>query len=407
MDILNDEAFEVEDLRQETDIDEIDTVHDIHDRMHKLVDLGEQGTVSQEMFDLTTDVLLKSSPYNASTLFASMEGVGERSRALLDAIKKLWERIWNAMKRLAASFTEFWNRVMSSTERAKQAAFRLRRRAESMAGKSIKNPKTRIKQESMMLVINDKRVNDGSDIDKGLVELKRQLSIVMGQHSTRLVSVGSELSKKFSADKKNAKSYLESLIKAVDKLDISATANSLGVRAYWDQRFRKGEVESAPPLLGNKSLFVRRTPFYRSENPTILARADAARQLGLVLIHSENVAHSVTEYEMNTIPAAAVVQIGLRMEELLDHIQKFMDSAEKKKIQSLYSELTNKVGDTKRWMESNGISNEDFDHYNAAMRFATTYAKWAERPHDQMVVHAISVCRAIISACNKSLSNHR
>lgn len=407
MDIVNDEAFEVEDLRQETDIDEIDAVHDIHDRMLKLADLGEQGTVSQEMFDLTTDVLLKSSPYNASTLFASMEDVGERSRALLDAIKRLWERIWNAMKRLAASFMEFWNRVMSSTERAKQAAFRLRRRAESMAGKSIQNPKTTLKQESMMLVTNNKRVNDGSDLDKGLVELKRQLSIVLGQHSSRIVAVGTELSKKLGSEKKDSGAYLESVIKAVDKLDLNATASSLSVREYWDQRFRKGEVESAAPLLGNKSLFIRRKALYRTDSPTLIGQSDAVRQLGLVLLHSENVAHSITEYDMNTIPAATVVQIGLRMEELLDMIQKFLDGSEKKRIVSLYNELTNKVGDTKKWMESNGISKADFDNYNAAIRFVTTYAKWAERPHDQLVVHAISVCRAVISACNKSLSNHR
>ena len=139
----------------------------------------------------------------------------------------------------------------------------------------------------------------------------------------------------------------------------------------------------------------------------MIARSDAVRQLGITLLHSENVAHSVTEYDMNTVPAATVVQIGLRMEELLEMIQRFLDSSEKKKIENLYKELTDKAGSTKKFMESNGISKDDFDHYNAAMRFVTAYAKWAERPHDQMVVHAISVCRAVISACNKSLSNHR
>ncbi len=407
MSVDDDEVFEVEDLSQETDIDEIDAVHDVHDRIQDLVRLGEDGSVSQEMFDLTTDILLRDSSHSASTMFSSMESVGERSRKLLDAIKRLWERIWNAMKRLAASFVEFWGRALTSVERVKQAAFRLRRRAESMAGKSISEPKTTIRHESMMLVVNNKRVNDGADVDKGLVELKRQLSIILGQHSVRVSATGSELSKRLGAEKKNSVEYLEGAIASISKLDLDSTASSLGVRVYWDQRFRKGEVESAAPLLGNKSLFVRRNPIYRSETPTLIGKSDAVRQLGISLLHSENVAHSVTEYTMNTVPAATVVQIGLRMEELLDMIQKFLNGTEKKKIERLYKELTDKVGSTKKFMESNGISKEDFDNYNAAIRFVTAYAKWAERPHDQLVVHAISVCRAVISACNKSLSNHR
>lgn len=57
--------------------------------------------------------------------------------------------------------------------------------------------------------------------------------------------------------------------------------------------------------------------------------------------------------------------------------------------------------------EKRELTFEDKANYNSAGRFASQFASWTKSPIDALCMHALMVCRTVISLSNRSMQNYR
>lgn len=401
-------------LSNNRDLDELHRLHDVHQGlvdMASLVQAIPRCSVENLAFmQVASNLATAGSSYDASLLFPSLEslkGQHVSTESITEVAQRLWERIVRVLKALINAFKQFWTNVADAGWRMRKAAERLRLRANAANGRPIRTGTITVHREIDRLSIRGSTPNNGEEIYRGLVNAKGQLKIVLNDYVGNVITTGQNMQTALSGDFTNPEQYLQGVINASKGLRLPFIASSLGCKEYRDVRFAAGEVMAAPPLLGNKSLFVTPLAVVRRDSASLLAQAEAQRRVGVRLLDSEprNFAGHI-DYQLPTIPAKTVAQLADAVIEICAEIDSFVKASRKRQLESQYSKLLDVSGKAKNKIYERQVTESDSRHYESALRFNAAFASWSENPHDSLVTHLLGVCRAALVVGNKSISNH-
>lgn len=386
---------------------ELERLHGVGTGLTRL--LERHTTAGQPIDPATYQIALEMALWDtgcdAAQFYPSLESVDSTGR-LKELIARIWRRFIEGFSALIRHFKHFWNLLTDEVGRTELLLSRLKYKAEATSGGHIREMSVVLHREANMISVRGQVVPSSEAINKGLVEVHRQLGVILGHHVDGVLAVGAQFADLLNTEKRPAQGFLERLINASTYLELPRTASALLVKPYKDNRFRVNEVLVAPPLLGNKSLFVRQTPLYSQEAPSLLSRAEATRGLGISLLYSLNDHQAITEHAFPTIAARDIVQMTVQMQGLLESIQAFRRTGRESKISALHDKVLASNLALKRWMDQNTPTETDLAYYNSAMKFASSFAKWSERPQEALIVHAIRLTQSVMQVCHKSLAQH-
>lgn len=360
---------------------------------------------NRALMAVTSRVMLDGSERLVKHLFPEYE-TGEyvvSQERMSEFAKQLWERIKAAIISLISSIAEFWKRMGSMAGLLKVQVKRLRMRAEARLGRTIRHPTFELGREVNRLTINGNAPNDGTDIVRLLSEGRRQLNVILGEYGDNVLKTGDSLMTAYSAAGNDALQYLEGIMQSQQTLRLQSVASSLKAIDYRDARFSPGEVMRAPVLAGNKCIFLRPNPQPFRNNPTLLSMAEAARFAGISLdAAASSPPPQLNSYEMRTFGADVVVQITTLLLAILEQIEAF-NLGKRGKLSSKSKAVLDKVNAVKDRLYRDAVSETDSQAFESAFRFSVSYAKLATTSYNPVVTHLILICRAAITACNKSL----
>lgn len=347
--------------------------------------------------------------YSAESLYPSLEsseGTRVSTESTKDVIDSLWERIYRAIKALIKGFIAFWKTVFDAVDRLRRANTRMKVRAGATVGRNPTVSTVTLRREVDKLSLRGVPPSSGPEIVRNMTEARHQLEVILGNYISNVTDAGEALKTALGNTRVGPEDYLEGVVTAANRLQMTRIASMLSAKAYRDVRFRANEVLVAPPLPGNKSLFVR-TGGDGPKSDDLFVRAQAARSQGIQLAYSDArdfPAHS--DYPIQTMSAKDVQALATVMDQILSVISDFVKGSTKDKLSRLHSSLLDTSASAKNTLYSGAVATTDSRYYEAALRFNTAFAGWSGNPHDALVTHLLSVCRAALVLGNKSLLAH-
>lgn len=401
-------------LTNNRDLDELTRLQDIHQGlvdMASLVEAIPRCSVENLAFmQLASNLATAGSSYGADLLFPALEnykGQHVSTESIGEVAQRLWERIVRVLKALVRAFKVFWDNVNDASWRMRQAAQRLKARAQASAGRTISKPTITVHREIDRLSMRGSTPSGGDEINRNLIYCRSQLGVILKDYVPNVIATGGAMQTALSGDFSSPEQYLQGVIDATKLLRLPFIASSLGCKDYRDLRFAPGEVMAAPPLLGNKSLFVTPTAVVRRDNASLLAQAEAQRRVGVRLLDSDprNLPGHI-DFQLPTVPVKVVIQIAQGVIDICQDIEDFVRSSKKRQLGALYDRLLDTSAKAKTKIYERQVTESDSRHYESALRFNAAFASWSENPHDSLVTHLLSVCRAALVVGNKSVSNH-
>lgn len=347
--------------------------------------------------------------HSAATLYPTLESC-EGGRVSLESAKEiieaLWERIYRAIRALIKGFVAFWKTVTDAVDRLRRANGRMKIRAGATVGRTATVATITLKREADKLSIRGVPPSSGPEIVRHMTEARHQLEVILGNYLDNVSLAGDSMKTALGNTKVNPQDYLEGVVDAASRLQLARISSMLSAKAYRDVRFNANEVAAAPALPGNKSLFIR-TGGDAMQSDDLFARAQAARSQGIQLAYSDAKDFPLhSDYPIQTMTAKDVQALATVMDQILSVISDFVKGSTKDKLSKLNSSLLDVSASAKNTLYSGQVSQVDSRYYEAALRFNTAFAGWSGNPHDSLVTHLLSVCRAALVLGNKSLLAH-
>lgn len=368
--------------------------------LHHLALFQIAGNLATAGTGLSSDAIIPNlESYNGTSV--SVESISQTAA-------NLWKRVLEALKRAAEVFAKFWDSIYDSTAGMSRANRRLQARSKAMKGHSIDKPTIVLNTERRKLEINGQIPSNGAIVHKALVRLKSTLKAVLEGYTGSVLVGGAALVSAAQHTQLPADQYLQSHIDAANKIDIRSVAGLLGARDYTDSRFSPGEVMASPALIGNRTLFIYKGSTFNN-NSSVLSQAEICRSRRIELGQTSTLQNNNgnEQVSINTFDAGVTYAISQEVAEILKMISTYAKGGRRQSLIKQKKALIDAVDSAQGSLYGNQTTESDSSHYRSASRFASAFSAWAENPHDALCTHALSVCRAAISACNKSMAAHR
>jgi hypothetical protein len=382
-----------------------------------LIDLGNVSASIEStsihhlaLIQIASNLATAGTSASCEDLFPSLEdynGTRVSTESLSKKANELWQRILVAIKGLIAKFSNFWTSLFGAVDVLIRSVERTAIRSKGIKGRSPKENQVTLGNERHKLEINGSLVKDGSSINKALVEAHRQLKIITVNYTDAVIHTGGKLV--LSAGQTNLAPdlYLKNTIEACKGLGLSQIASLLNSRPYIDSRFSNGEVVVAPPLLGNKSLFTTTDHRVNDSSPLVSAEFSRSRRISLSASTTREYSRPTDTATIRSMSSSEIDTVCGAIKELLETVKSLSTSGTQKRLNKVNTEVLTAINNAQKSLYSVPVSESDGTRFRSASRFATSFTAWSQNPHDALCTHILSVCRAVLVVCNKSIQLHR
>jgi len=313
-------------------------------------------------------------------------------------------RILKALAELAKAFIAFWGKIFSYVSILRRANARMAARADAAVGRDVANKTIQLSSELSSLTVRGLVPNNATDIVRSLNEGRRQTKVMMNTYVGNVIKVGEDLVKALSRpETMSPEDYLNGAMHAASGLRLEFLASALTARQYRDPRFNES-VMAAPPLMGDKSIFI---DIPDDDRDTLLGKAERLRSCKAAVLDTDgNSATIPAEQAFPTVPARMVAQMAEVIEGILGEIENFANGSSGTAITKLTAKLLDTTNSAKSVVFSDDLTQLDTQYYAAALRFNTAFVTWAEGPQNALATLMLSACRGAMIVGNKSLKQH-
>lgn len=399
----------------EAESGEIDRLQDVADQTAQSVDYietqintgeGEGATqnevaLAEQVANLATvgtgedaDTVMPSSEnYVGSTI--SCEGLKETVRgiirAIIAAIKKLWERL-----------KKFWRATMSRLSSLKKSAQELKTRAAKTTG-TAKEKKIKVSGSiAGYLAVDGSVQKEYGQISSGLKDLDKRIQEA-GTWSGKIADAGDAIADLISdidaekAAKEEAAfaSKFHGKVKALENVFSGLTKSS-------DKRFTdaKVEVESTKTLLGEKRIFSRARKADGSAASNV--RTIGSTRVWLDAAHDKVKEQNETEFSV--ISPSNVGDLAEDVISLCDQMAYYGEGKGLDKVEKASGKVEKALEKLGRANDTDEAKGEDAAALRRMVSLGHAFTDWARNPTASLVNHTCTVARAVLTVGTKSLA---
>ena len=327
----------------------------------------------------------------------TLEGIQERIAQLAAMIKRLLESLW-------ARLSEFVSASVGEVARAKFRLDTLLTRCDEIEGRTPLQMQVNLGQAAYGLVTDKGLPQDAHGLMRHLDELRRQVQGVREHYVPTVLKIGDALAHQFPTwknDPASAELWLHKLNQIASLYDIPSLASHIGNTSnVVDARYLHGIAIATPGLLGNRTLvFVDGKKVYSDK-----VNSDPLEQA--VVLQGSSIDLTRLHVTKSIDPSKAVMKAltPYEIKDVLNSTAKILEQIEASLSDRLNLELSQRTKALSRAAEQvSGSVNDSFEYYRRGMAYCTAYATWAPRPFTPLIVHALSVVRATLSACTRHL----
>jgi hypothetical protein len=342
---------------------------------------------------IAANLALAGTRFDADHLVSS-ESISVSAETMSESAKAIFQRIIEAVKKAMLKIREFFTAIAGDVERVRRINTAVANNAKGKNGRSHEYTVT-VRLERQRLEIVNKLPRSAPDLLRGLKELHRQLTIVTSQFSKNVEEAGTGIAAAISKDPGSGAAYKSAVDDAYSRIDFKALGSLLNVRTYNDIRFVKDEMKSAPPLMGNVSIFIN-----DHGNGDV-----TKRHASLTLSTTTQSASVGTEVSYDTIPAADMIPLTVEIATILNTIKSHQENMVNK-LTSKNTEIVNAAVGAQEHPSRLTATSTDQSLYASVDRIPNAYYKASQSLQSQLCHHVIMVCKAVLSLCDLSLRAH-
>jgi hypothetical protein len=285
-----------------------------------------------------------------------------------------------------------------------RAQNRLEARAKTSLNRSIRIDEIPVRSEVIYLMVRGALPASERDYVSRLEELNRQFKIILDHHVPAVEKFGEELARIIDSIDKPSEvgKSLEEIADKFKLLGLESLQHQLLAKPYKDDRFRANEVVAAPPLTGDKSIFIRMPPSKADlESMTNARRASVLRGSSAFLDKTENAVRSIGSDEtVSTLDATAVSSLCVSIKGTLTLIEHYSRGNVRSRMEAVGRKLTEAVSKLGR------LGVEDKSQVTAIVNIASGFVRWSTSPHRELSMLSTSVCHAMLAVGFKSINAH-
>lgn len=325
-----------------------------------------------------------------------------------EGLKEMAKNFWEEVKRLVAKAWEqiikFWRKITDQVPGIVKQARELEKRAEDAAGKVVKEKKTSLASEGRALVLGDAAPKSIKDVKDAVSAMKDVASVVLSTDAERVHKAGEALGtalNSFDLDKSEAS--LGTVNTAVQGI---IGSSACGVAIGSDPRYSglTSVTVKRSAYLPNGLIIVQGVTSPSTKSGSLGYASSLRAQFCQVVHHNDKDPKDHGSIQIDTPTLAEIRSLAGSIEDLASivkdfqakHLRKLEQAANK--IKGAGSKIAGQVKDD--------TPLTDTKNYQAAVRFATSYAGWCATPFNRVASLTLTTCRAAIEAGNKSLRNY-
>lgn len=315
--------------------------------------------------------------------------------SFLDKLIALLEKLW-------AAIVKATKMLLTEVGRMEFFLKRIEQDAKANVGVEPGSKTINLSLDGQRLLLNGKIPEGSQAFIRELLETKRQFDIMGAHYPSIIINYGEKLLNLYKGSFVSEKDRLEAIIKLTESADFDVLNRSLFTKYYKDSRFRDGSVQIAPPLLGDRSIFIK-SKLMSSNSSTIKGRAATSRQLGIIFTQSRNEYHELQERSMNTLYAKDILIIVDKLKDMLYSVKSYGAGQNELKM----AEIGKSIASELKTMKMAARDPEDQSYFKESVKFASLYSSWVSMPMDAFVSHVTRTIHASISVCQKSIKTYR
>ena len=383
--------------------------------------------------DVTVDEVLpnmedyENDPGHGATV--ALERIG-------DIIKNIWQTILRYIKKLWARVKKFFASIFKAIPRLRKAAEKLKERCDSVGNKSLDNDAVELGRVAGTLSINGEIIKSGEDLRSSLKFYEDITDGMLNGDARTALKIGESFLKRINmldkiTDEKVCELYgeiatLQSFINGDigDLFDASLTIAGNGPNHHKDfipgsndSRYSSYSLKTAVHMLQSRILVWRaveeRSSAALNETDETAAgiRASASIGVDLAMCSVDSSFEVPKEGEINPINSSTCKFIADSILSICDALTKYGKGKTLKDIDKLRSRLE-KATDKKAKLAEKTTESEETTNLSRNWRAICNLNKqwgndWTTFPQAVWQGHVITVSRAAIEACNKSLSRYK
>ncbi|EBW9734456.1 hypothetical protein NRE35_004342 [Salmonella enterica] len=339
-------------------------------------------------------VMPSNESYIGSTI--SCEGLKETVRAIIRAviaaIKKLWERL-----------KKFWRSTMSRLSSLKKSAQELKTRAAGITG-AAKEKKIKMSSSVSNLLAKDGSVQkDYGAISGGL----KDFTAILKDCSTwgeKIAKAGEDIADAIrdldaTEAAKGENKFVSAFVGKVKGLQsvFGGMSNSN------DKRFadKEVDVQKGKTLLGERALFSRTRKYNDS---TATSRNLASYRVWLDSASDKVKDHNETEF--STLSSSNVGDLAETVIDLVDAMAYYGEGKGLSNVEKSAGKVETALDKLGRANDLDEAKSEDAAALRRMISLGHAFADWARNPTASVVNHCCAVCRAALTVGTRSLAQH-
>lgn len=357
---------------------------------------------------LSCETLLQGTSHDSSLLLPSLEssiGGTVSTESLKDRLTGLWKRIVSIILNILSAMKRYWTKVTSYQGRLELTAKGLKKRAAVQRGRSIKKAEVELGIEAKALVVGTSAIKDADALIRAVASAMDQYKIMTSAYPKGMLKVGSVYEELYKAAGSNIRQDLEEFCVAGVNLPFATIATSLKAMAYRDTRFGNKQILIAPAVLGGYSLFISLPddPARGLAGNDLLTLAARQRTAGIRFALTDVNAYNTAT---GTVKTASGQQVEALADKVLDILGLITKQEADRQIGKISQQIKAVLAQAEAFKGRPQVGGDGTAVYTESiLRFARSYATWANGPLDQMTTNLLTVSRSILIYGRKSLLN--
>lgn len=325
------------------------------------------------------------------SLVVSAEALDERRKGLV-------ARIWDFIKRIAASILRVLGLAGETVESLRDDLDKISRRLAQHKGKSAKGVFIPVGHYGNHLIVGNKLPQTASEYNTHLMRLEDTLRVVLKTHIPAVKATGKALQSAYATKPSDRLVMLNTVTKAALTISLERLTGPLQCKSTTsDPRFaRSRPVYKGPDLLGNRSVFID-IPYQTMTG--VVSDYDRARRVSesriSYITSSQRVSRIEKDASVRPMAQSDLMTMIERCRKVLDVIESYP-----KDLDSEYVALERTWGNLSSDMASYDGPRNEQQYQEVAASILTAYSTWMANPHTPLVSASLTSIRAMISMIN-------
>ena len=433
----------MEDLKEAEIINgDINRLMDISDSLESLCQVAANSDDPKAIdlcyIETATEACLAGTDVAVEEVLPSMEdytddipaGVTVATERIGEMIKNIWRTILNYIKKLWTRIKKFFASIFKTIPRLKKSAESLKERADKIGSKTAEDNNVEIGRTAGVLSVQGNVVSSAGDVINYLTDYNIVSDLLLIEGPKVLLKIGESLNTSISNMSGGNGPKTTDLIEMFTKADITGTDGKISkflrgafarpleacktlkesTKVTRSDRFPNSRHIITRDILASRTLVVK-TGSSGNDDVNRDIRVVSNYGMELVMTDTDSSFEMPKEGEVSIFSVVDCKNIADQVLELCDVITKYHAGKTKKEIEKVKAKLEKSTSKVSKTLEKKKDDPEDptvAKNWRAVCNINKIWSNdWTTMPHAVWQGHAVTVCRASIDACNKSLSKYK